>query len=220
MGFDKKIVNKVYILLRPESIERAVEYMTEINDIYQHNFFESNNLENKNLCYICQKQKQNHLDYIKDDILNEEQNNIIINDDIQEIKNEDNLLILEDKCNICNEAIKKEDREENKIQCGHLFCSNCYFEYLKVLINEGKVEKINCMDFGCDQILSDEFIIFHISMDNNLTNKFIRYKKRIEILNDENKKMCPFPDCDSFLYSSKLTKYVECEKGHMYCYNS
>ncbi len=58
------------------------------------------------------------------------------------------------------------------------------------------------MDFGCGQILSDEFIVFHISMDNNLTNKFIRYKKRIEILNDENKKMCPFPDCDSFLYSS------------------
>ena len=26
MGFDKKIVNKVYILLSPDSIERAVEY--------------------------------------------------------------------------------------------------------------------------------------------------------------------------------------------------
>ena len=39
MGFDKKMVNKVYMLLRPENIERAVDYMTEINGIYQHNVF-------------------------------------------------------------------------------------------------------------------------------------------------------------------------------------
>jgi hypothetical protein len=30
MGFDRKMVNKVYLLLSPESIERAVDYMTVI----------------------------------------------------------------------------------------------------------------------------------------------------------------------------------------------
>ena len=33
MGFDKKMINKVYILLRPENIERAIDYMTEIDGI-------------------------------------------------------------------------------------------------------------------------------------------------------------------------------------------
>ena len=31
MGFDKKMINKVYILLAPENIERAIDYMTEID---------------------------------------------------------------------------------------------------------------------------------------------------------------------------------------------
>ena len=38
MGFDKKIINKIYVLLRPENIERAIDYMSEIDGIYQHNF--------------------------------------------------------------------------------------------------------------------------------------------------------------------------------------
>ena len=53
MGFDKKIINKVYILLRPENIERAIEYMTEIDGIYQHDFLEGN--KEKSLCFICKK---------------------------------------------------------------------------------------------------------------------------------------------------------------------
>ena len=33
MGFDKKMINKIYILLRPENIERAKDFMTEIDGI-------------------------------------------------------------------------------------------------------------------------------------------------------------------------------------------
>jgi hypothetical protein len=43
-------------------------------------------------------------------------------------------------------------------------------------------------------------------------------KKRVEIIKDENKKICPNPDCESFLQKSELTKYVECENGHKYCF--
>ena len=43
MGYDKKMINKVYILLRPENIERAIDFMTELNGVYQHNFFENHN---------------------------------------------------------------------------------------------------------------------------------------------------------------------------------
>ena len=30
MGFEKKMINKVYVLLRPENIERAIDYMTKL----------------------------------------------------------------------------------------------------------------------------------------------------------------------------------------------
>ena len=75
MGFNKKMINKVYILLRPENIERAIDYMTEINGKYQHNFLDSTNPKEKNLCFICKRPRQNHMDCIPNDVLNEEKIN-------------------------------------------------------------------------------------------------------------------------------------------------
>ena len=39
----KKMINKIYILLRPENLERAIELMTQVNGIYQHEFFDNYN---------------------------------------------------------------------------------------------------------------------------------------------------------------------------------
>ena len=64
MGFDRKMINKTYILLRPPNIERAIDYMTEINGIIQHNFFENRNGASKSLCYICKKPRRYHLGYV------------------------------------------------------------------------------------------------------------------------------------------------------------
>ena len=63
------MINKWYILLKPENIERAIDYMTEIDRIYQHNFISSSNTNAKTLCFMCKKIKNNHLDYIPDDLL-------------------------------------------------------------------------------------------------------------------------------------------------------
>ena len=52
MGYDKKMINKVYILLRPENIERAIDYLTEFNGYYQHNFISSNNPKEKFMLYL------------------------------------------------------------------------------------------------------------------------------------------------------------------------
>ena len=63
MGFDKKMVKKVYILFSPDNIERAIDYMTEIDGIYQHDFIASSNPKENLLCFICKKPKQNHLSW-------------------------------------------------------------------------------------------------------------------------------------------------------------
>jgi len=133
MGFDKKMINKVYILLRPENIERAIDYMTEFNGIYQHNFISNNNPRQKNLCFICKKAKQFHLDYTPEGLLNADsnfnQNNynqdtIDINNNIFENSKNNNC---NDKCEVCYEDIDKENKDLNSIPCGHLFCTNCWF---------------------------------------------------------------------------------------------
>ena len=228
MGFDKKMINKVYILLRPPNIERAIDYMTEIDGIYQHNFFM--NSKNDEFCFICKKPKKNHLDYIPENLMNDNFNinNQNINDEEQILesnnntkkdKNDKNDDIISEECEVCYEEINEEDKKLNSIPCGHLFCSNCWFNYLKSLILEAKVENIKCMDHGCSEIISEDFIFKHLSSNKDLIDKYNKFKKRAEIIKDKNKKLCPAPDCDSFLQKSKKTKYVKCENGHEYCFD-
>ena len=230
MGFEKKMINKVYILLRPENIERAIDYMTEIDGIYQHNFISSSNRNEKSLCFICKKPINNHLDYIPSDLLTDAQldMNLINNNRPHIIENieEDNIVKDKDdsdftfnECDVCYEEMNNEQKNYNKVPCGHMFCTHCWNNYLKTLILEAKVDKIKCMDHECKEIISEEFILTHISGDNNLVEKYYRFKKRAEILKDKNKKLCPNPDCDSFLQKSKLSKYVKCENGHKYCFD-
>ena len=228
MGFDKKMINKVYILLQPENIERAIDYMSQIDGLYQHDFIEGANPNEQSLCFICKTPRKNHQDYTPNEFLhqNENSNNNNLIDIPQNIDDnliqEDNKKNIEDgdfaECKVCYDEISQEDKDLNRLKCGHLFCTHCWFNYLKTSISEAKVDKIKCMDHGCNEIVSEEFIFNHIKNNDNLIEKYKKFKKRAEILKDKNKKLCPKPDCDSFLQNSKTTKYVQCEHGHQYCF--
>ena len=232
MGFDKKMINKVYILLTPANIERAIDYMTEIDGVFQHNFIPISHSNNENFCFICNKPKQNHLDYIPENLLPDNKNNNQIgnrqnkenlDENIIDLKNKNDLKFDNDNCNgecqVCYDELSKEDYELNRISCGHFFCTTCWFNYLKTLIIEAKVDQIKCMDVNCKEKLAEEFILKHISKKSDLVKKYEKFKKRAEILKDKNKKICPKPDCDSFLQKSKSSKYVKCENGHEYCFD-
>jgi hypothetical protein len=173
MGFDRKMINKVYILLRPENLERAIDYMSERDGIYQHNFIASTNPKEKNLFFICKRPRQNHMDYIPTDILNEGMNDnnnnfvnreinlIDINDNVNHNNNNKNKFdndFLSDECEVCYEEVNEEDKNLNTIPCGHLFCTHCWFNYLKTSILEAKVDNIKCMNHECQEIMTDEFI--------------------------------------------------------------
>ena len=116
---------------------------------------------------FVKKKKQFHLDYIPEGLLNEDsnfnQNNynkdtIDFNNNIFENIKNNNC----DECEVCYEDINKENKDLNEIPCGHLFCTNCWFNYLKTLILEAKVDDIKCMDHECKEHISDEFILKHI----------------------------------------------------------
>ena len=230
MGYENKMINKVYILLQPQNIERAIDYMTEINGVFQHDFFENHNpKKDKSLCFICNKPKKYHLDYIPENLLI--QNNNFQNDFMENNNNNDsfnfsddvslkkeNKDLLSNDCVVCFEEIEEEEKKYNALPCGHVCCTQCWLNYLKTLITEAKVEKIKCVEHDCKEIISEEFILKHIDNDEQLLNKYKKFKKRAEIINDKNKRQCPKPDCESFLEKSKKTNYVKCENGHEFCF--
>ena len=245
MGYNKKLINKVYIYLQPQNIERAIDYMTEIDGIYQHDFFEDHfNENNKDLCFICEKPKKFHLDYIPVEFLNEQNNNALNNandnivleednkdiifdfDDLYDIKDKDedkiedkqNKLPLDNTCIVCYEDIKEEERIENSLPCGHLCCINCWTNYFKTLIQDAKVEDIKCVEHECKQIVPEDFILKYIKNNKKLVSKYQKFKLRAEIIKDPNKKQCPKPDCESYLEKSPDTNYVKCKKGHQFCF--
>ena len=222
MGYDIKMINKVYILLKPESIERAIDFMTEINGIYQHNYFESYNQDKyKDLCFICKKPKQFHLDYIPETLLS--QNNIIFEiennvDSFKKDNDKENLNYFNNDCDICYEEVPESEKKSNTLPCGHLCCTHCWIDYFKTAITEAKVENIKCVDYSCKEIISEDFILKYIKDDKALVDKYKKFKLRAEIMNDKNKKQCPHPDCESYLEKSDNSKYVKCKNNHEYCF--
>ena len=123
-----------------------------------------------------------------------------------------------EECQICNEEFIV--NENNKVKnCGHSFCESCWFDFLSVKINENKLPSIKCLDYQCQEKLDDEFIINLLKLDYNLIRKYKKYKLELEIINDPNKKMCPYPNCDSYLELTQIrNKDVTCLNNHTYCF--
>ena len=121
-------------------------------------------------------------------------------------------------CAICNETFTSTD--ENTVKnCGHSFCNECWYDTLKVKIEENKLSTIKCLINECQEKLSDEFIFKLLNNEDNLIKKYKKYKFELEIMNNPNKKLCPFPNCDSYLELKDINiKDVKCLNNHFYCF--
>ena len=204
MGFNEVLIKKVYIFLKPNSLEQAINYMSEENGIYQHNFFQNIKISNKQ-CYICGHPENEHINYnelTKDDELEEE------------IKGKSS--IGNKLCSICFETYAPYDMYELK-KCHHEYCYNCWFIHLKNKIENSEIGKLKCIDLKCKEIIPEEFILDIIKKDKKLVEKYKRFSKRLKILEDPNKVFCPEPNCDSYAIKNKKIKYVKCENGHNFC---
>ena len=173
MGYDKKMINKVYILLQPPNIQRAIDYMSEINGIFQHDFVENHNPgSNKELCFICEKPKNCHLDYIPSELLvgnnfqnnniqntnnqNNGTNNILIENDFNFDDNEDddsfefNKVIIEDN----KKEVKEEKPESKKTAILNSVCSVCFEDIAE---EERKPNSLLCGHVCCKSCWNSYF---------------------------------------------------------------
>ena len=152
MGFDGGMIKKVYLFLKPRNINEAIEMMSEVDGIYQHDFYECR--AHSHLCFICKRERENHRDYTQGAMgYRKMKNNInrIIdsimrgNEDSKSAIDsiEDHMITLEE-CRICYEKIDTNDGVI--LQCGHFCCRNCMFYYIKTEIENSKVFKLKCFE--------------------------------------------------------------------------
>ena len=122
------------------------------------------------------------------------------------------------ECPVCGEKFSV--NKFNKVQeCGHSFCGECWYNFLSIKIIENKLPSIKCLDYNCDVKLTDEFIFNIINSDFNLIKKYKQYKLELDIMKDPNKKLCPYPNCESYLELKDIkNKYVTCLNKHKYCF--
>ena len=228
MGFDTKFIKKVYVFLKPNSVEQAINYMTQDNGLYQHKFLPYYT-KKSDKCLICGEIEEEHIESSKRRKNNSKLLSSSINLDINltnlSTSHENSTPSKEENkefnyCELCGEEFNDDEYLKTKIPCDHFFCSECWIEYLKEKILTSKVEKIMCMQHKCETILSEEFVLKMIKNDDFLIDKYKKFKKRIEVINNPKMKFCPSPDCNSYAeLKNEDEKYVKCENGHQFCFN-
>ena len=224
-GYDKKLIIKLYIFLKPSNIDEAVNYLTEENGIYQHLFYNTNN--DAEYCEICGENKEMHINNSSRSIsFNRIDLNISSNKEKE--KNQVNIITIKNKekieykCKICEENIIEEEKIKNKCQqCDSYFCSECLYFHIKELIRNGKYS-LFCPEckfvYTNDKI--DEILSFNIKNEeeiNNLKKLLEKSNTKEKVLSNPELMFCPIVNCDGFAKKNKNKEYNICTKGHKFC---
>ena len=246
MGYPRALIERIYSVIKPDSIDEALDYLNKNdNDKFTHSYLED---ESKVVCSICGFKSSDHA--INDNIIPKEEkkekeknhdfsfsdegdNNDNNEDDLDEdlkrmfekyrnrFKNnfyDDSKLDTKKECGVCGDTIEVQDVPKIKLPCKHFFCIDCWKEYLKEKINNANVYKLSCMQNKCNFILQEKFITSIIEGDNVLLEKYNKFLSRKKLMESNKKiKFCPFPDCDGFA-EKKFKKYVKCNNGHEFCF--
>ena len=135
-------------------------------------------------------------------------------------ENSSDIINSNNNCQICEEKLTNEELDNNFVGCFHIFCNECYYNYLKEKINNNQVEKIKCPDYNCCFFLYNNFIESKLINDIPLLKKYKKLLKRKQLMIDPNIQLCPFPDCESYAKKEENNKFVCCiENKHKFCFN-
>jgi hypothetical protein len=191
---DDIIINPPKIEEKKEEIKNDIIDLIEDNDLLDDN---DEDLEIKNML---------------NKYVNKFKNNNFINDNNRNSNSPR-------ECGVCGDTLESADLNKVRLPCKHVFCVDCWKEYLKEKINNANVYKLACMDHECNFILEEKFIKSILDNDTVLLEKYDKFLNRKKLMDTNKKiKLCPFPDCDGYAEKKGLSKYVKCNKGHDFCF--
>ena len=222
MGYNTIYSKRIFNYYHPKDAQEAIDYLSFENGKIQHIFVKDRNNIESNLCYLCGEEKDIHLaDQINDSLSEDIKDSIIRKSFLEsrkrsksDIKNSNN----KQNCPCCEEDFLPDDKNTLK-NCGHSFCNECWYDFLSTKIKENKLSSIKCMEYECNEKLDDDFIINILNSNQDLIDKYKKFKLELEIINDPNRKFCPFPNCNSFLeLKDKNNNEAKCTNGHIFCF--
>ena len=175
-GVESLYAQRIYQFLHPNDIDEALDYLSRINGIIQHNFVQDRNINNRN-CSLCGEDQKIHIDFRK---------NYSIKRSLFSIE-EENLKKSEKSiaCDICGEDFVPDKNNTVEI-CKHSYCNDCWYDFLSVKIKENKLNSIKCQNHECQEKISDEFIFNIIKNDEILIQKYNRYKLELMMIQIRN----------------------------------
>ena len=110
--------------------------------------------------------------------------------------------------------------ESSSLECGHIFCNDCWTEYFSTkIITEGASSNIQCPQTNCNVHVVDS-LVYKIFAQNEkmiskyqllVTNKFVLCNKLLS--------WCPAAECDFAIRATNFEKSaVTCHCGHKFCF--
>ena len=212
-GINKIYSKRIFSYIQPQNIDEVLDYLSYNDGIIQHEFVQDR-IKSKN-CYICGEEKKIHRGYTEENKI-KDKSNLKKEKKNKDIKNQK--IKTKKICEICDEAFIS-NKYNTIINCKHSFCNDCWYDFLSLNINENKLGLIKCLKYGCKEKLSDKFIINLLKSNKKLIKKYKKYKLELEIINNPNKKFCPFPNCNSYLELKDIhIKDVKCGNNHEFCF--
>jgi len=124
-------------------------------------------------------------------------------------------------CPICysTEPVK----EACSYDCGHLYCQECFKDYLKLAIQEAQPLK-SCPQEGCKEILTPSIVEQHLKSDYESYHKYKKFLLKEVVDTSYNLLWCPAANCFNIIYllrtnkDEKNLRNVRCECGHCFCF--
>lgn len=125
------------------------------------------------------------------------------------------------ECSICMVDIRR--KELTSISCGHAFCNDCWFEYVKEKIEQGQ-STIPCPALDCEILVDELTVTTLLDSHDDLMKRYNFLASKAFVEESKDMKWCPAPGCE---YAVRLTAGsafgsagcpVLCKCGHSFCF--
>lgn len=118
------------------------------------------------------------------------------------------------ECEVCCEEVPLS--EMWCLPCGHLFCSTCWKEHVRVNMSSGQ-HLINCQQSGCKRKIPPNSV--EQICGKKVYNDFLRFLMDSTVSLADTLTVCPSPKCSKpvNVLSTGLCNVLKCSCGHEFC---